>query len=140
MPEIRIARSGRLLGQFTLEQVRDWALSGEFLPSDDALLESGTIWTKLNLLQGVEFPKALAPTPPLDVFPPPRPPEYTGIYRSSDERLVTGFCAGVAHSLGVHRGTVRFSFLILVLLTGSLAFWIYLFSLLLPQLPTKNVP
>lgn len=139
MTDIRISRKGKVLGDFTLEQISDGARSGNFLPSDDAMPKGRSSWTKLSNIEGVEFPKATVPSPIVDSEAPPRPPEYSRIYRSSDQKILTGFCAGMAHRFGVHPGVARFAFVILVIITGSIAFWVYWLSLLLPKLPTKDL-
>lgn len=139
MADLRISRKGIILGDFTLEQIIDGARSGNFLPSDDALQKGNASWMKLSNIESVEFPKAIVPPPLVESDVLPRPPEYSGIYRSSDQNILTGFCAGLAHRFGVHRGLARFVFVILFIITGSILFWVYWLSLFLPKLPTKDV-
>ncbi len=139
MADLRISRKGIILGDFTLEQIIDGARTGNFLPSDDVLQKGNSSWTKLRNIESVEFPKSIVPSPLVECEALPRPPEYSGIYRSSDQNMLTGFCAGIAHRFGIHRGVARFVFVILFIITGSILFWVYWLSLLLPKLPTKNV-
>lgn len=136
---IRISRRGSILGDFTLDQVQEGARSGNFLPSDDILPRGGTRWSKLAGLEGVVFLKTNVEIPPAESAPPPRPPEYSGIYCSSDQKLLLGFCGGLAHRLGFAPGIARFAFVAIVILTGSIAFWLYWFTFLLPKLPTRSV-
>jgi phage shock protein PspC (stress-responsive transcriptional regulator) len=139
MADLRISRKGIILGDFTLEQIIDGARTGNFLPSDDVLQKGNSSWTKLSNIESVEFPKSIVPSPLVECEALPRPPEYSGIYRSSDQNMLTGFCAGLAHRFGIHHGLARFVFVILFIITGSILFWVYWLSLLLPKLPTKDV-
>ncbi len=139
MDDMRISRKGKILGDFTFEQIIEGARSGNFLPSDDVLQKGNSSWTKLGNIESVEFPKAMAPPLLVECEAPPRPPEYSGIYRSSDQNILTGFCAGIAHRFSIDSGLARFVFVILFITTGSILFWVYLLSLFLPRLSTKEV-
>ena len=80
------------------------------------------------------------------VFPPAGPPplptpqedqRYAGLYRSSDQRLLLGVCAGLAHKLGLPVISIRIAaFLSLYVLVG----WAYFLGAALPALPTKPAP
>jgi phage shock protein PspC (stress-responsive transcriptional regulator) len=73
--------------------------------------------------------------------PPPLPgpeedPRYEWLYRSSDQRILLGVCAGLAHKLGLPVIGVRILvFLSLYLLVG----WTYFLGAALPAVPTKSV-
>lgn len=80
------------------------------------------------------------------VFPPAGPPplpvrqedlRYAQLYRSSDQRILLGVCAGLAHKLGLPIIGVRIVvFLSLYVLVG----WAYFLGAALPSLPTKSAP
>ena len=141
MSHCRIARNGAVLGDFTPEQIAEGALAGNFQPTDDALQEGATVWVKLVTVPGVQFPKLAFPPPPAQSAPPPPlPSEYSGIYRSSDEKILVGLCGGLAHKLGFNAGVVRFVLVLTWVFTYTVTFWIYWFALLLPKLPTKYLP
>ena len=61
-----------------------------------------------------------------------RPEEYNGFYRSSDEKMILGFCGGLAHKFNMDPMLVR---VLAFLFMG----WIYLIGLAFPELPTKDV-
>lgn len=143
MSNIRIARDGVVLGDFSLEHVAEGAFSGAFLPTDDALTSGSVEWVKLVAVSGVEFPFSAFPVPPVPAPPmappPPLPAKYNGVYRSSDEKVLVGLCAGLAHKMEVEPGLVRFGVVLTWFFTASATFWIYWFALLLPKLPTRNL-
>lgn len=80
------------------------------------------------------------------VFPPAEPlqppmrqedPRYARFYRSSDQGMLLGVCAGLAHKLGLPVIGVRIVvFLSLYVLVG----WAYFLGTALPALPTKSAP
>jgi phage shock protein PspC (stress-responsive transcriptional regulator) len=141
MSDMRVSRKGRILGTFTQEQLAEGARSGSFVPSDDVLLKGSSAWIKLEMIEDVEFPKRTMPLPlpATAADAPPRPPEYDALYRSADQKLLTGFCAGMAHRFSFQPGVARFAFVVLCIVTGSVLFWGYWLSFLLPRLPTRNV-
>jgi phage shock protein PspC (stress-responsive transcriptional regulator) len=140
MSQIRIARDGSVLGDYTLEQVVEGAQSGTFRPSDDALITGSLEWSKLIAVAGVTFPASAFPAPPAPVAPaPPLPTQYSGIYRSSDEKVLLGLCGGISHRVGVAPGLARFVLVLTWFFTWSATFWIYWFALLLPALPTQHL-
>jgi phage shock protein PspC (stress-responsive transcriptional regulator) len=78
--------------------------------------------------------------PPREELPPPLPapkaidPRYGWLYRSSDERMVLGVCAGLARKWNVPVMAVRVA---VVLLLPLLMGWAYFLGVFLPALPTK---
>lgn len=74
-----------------------------------------------------------------NILKPKRPFEYQSYYKSIDEKVIAGVCAGIAHKWSVNPTGVRFAFGILGLLwaTGILLYIILWISL--PGLPTKNL-
>jgi phage shock protein PspC (stress-responsive transcriptional regulator) len=97
-------------------------------------------WIKLASVSGVTFPASAFPPPPAATPPaPPLPDQYSGIYRSSDEKVLVGFCGGLSHRLNVAPGLVRFLLVLTWFFTWSATFWIYWFALLLPELPTRQL-
>lgn len=138
---MKVSRKGRVLGDFTLEQIVEGAQSGSFLPTDDILVLGETSWRKLSSFKEVNFVSAYLPSvlPVVDELPP-RPPEFNLIYRSSDEGLLLGFCAGIGHRFRIHGGIVRLAYVIIILFTASIMFWLYWLTIFLPRYPTRNVP
>ncbi len=63
--------------------------------------------------------------------------EYSGFYRSSDQKIILGVCGGIALKFGIQLGLVLVGFLM-----ASLFFigWIYFGGFFIPKLPTKDVP
>jgi phage shock protein PspC (stress-responsive transcriptional regulator) len=60
--------------------------------------------------------------------------EYEGLYRSSDNKVLFGFCGGLAHKFGMQVSVVR----ILTIVSGFfLIGWLYFLSPLFPKYPTK---
>ena len=143
MSQLRVARDGAVLGEYPLDQVAEGAMIGTFLPTDDALAHGTTSWIKLAAFSGIQFPASAFPPPPAPSAPvappPPLPASYGGIYRSADEKILTGLCGGLAHKMGVDAGLVRFGLVLTWFFTASITFWIYWFALLLPKLPTKHL-
>jgi phage shock protein C len=143
MSQLRIARNGVVIGDYSLSQVQDGLTAGNFLATDDALVSGAMEWVSLGMVPG------LAPThggfapplpPPPKPPPPPLPSTYNGLYRSGDEKVIIGLCGGLAHKLGVDAGLVRFGMVVTWFFTFSATFWIYWLSLFLPRLPTRNIP
>ena len=61
---------------------------------------------------------------------------YSGIYRSSDDKVFFGFCGGLAHKFGMQPSLVR----IITLISGFFVIgWIYLAGPFFPKYPTKNI-
>lgn len=61
--------------------------------------------------------------------------QYEGIYCSSDDKIVFGFCGGLAHKFGLQTSVVRFvTFLALFFFIG----WLYFVGIFLPKYKTKN--
>jgi phage shock protein PspC (stress-responsive transcriptional regulator) len=71
------------------------------------------------------------------IEPPPLPrtdARYRTLYRSSDERVLLGICAGIAHKWRVPVVTIRAA---AVLLLPLMIGWVYLLGVFWPPLPTK---
>jgi phage shock protein PspC (stress-responsive transcriptional regulator) len=61
---------------------------------------------------------------------------YTGLYRSQDEKVFTGFCGGLAHKYKMNVALVR----VIVFFSFSLYVgWFYFAGLFFPKYPTKNI-
>ena len=61
-----------------------------------------------------------------------RPEEYNSFYRSSDEKMFLGVCAGLGHKFNMDPMIVRVIFFFFV------GLW-YFVGLAFPELPTKDV-
>ena len=61
------------------------------------------------------------------------------IYKSSDNKVICGVCAGIADYLDMDPTIVRLITLVLVLVAG-LSFWVYIIAaIIMPEKPTNNV-
>jgi phage shock protein PspC (stress-responsive transcriptional regulator) len=63
-------------------------------------------------------------------------PEYNQMYCSSDDKVILGFCGGLAHKYNQPVNVVR---LAMFLAAWFMLWWVYFVALFLPKLPTKNV-
>ena len=63
-------------------------------------------------------------------------PEYNQLYCSSDDKVLLGFCGGLAHKLKMPVALVR---LLMFLAAWFFVGWLYFIGLFLPKLPTKNM-
>lgn len=64
---------------------------------------------------------------------------YDGFYRSSDDKMLAGVCAGLAHKWNVSRAGLRFATLLVTLFTG-IPLLIYIVCwIVFPARPTKSV-
>jgi len=62
--------------------------------------------------------------------------KYEGFYRSSDDKVIFGFCGGLAHKFGMETSVVRvLTFISAWFLIG----WLYFVGPFLPKYPTKNL-
>ena len=62
---------------------------------------------------------------------------YKSIYCSSDDKILLGLCGGLAHKFGLPSAAMRIIFLIPAAFSMGL---LYFVGIVLPKLPTKNVP
>ncbi len=62
MMQIHVARDGKELGSFPLDDVRTGLVSGKFLPTDFGWMDGQPDWARLSALPGLE-PAAPAPAP-----------------------------------------------------------------------------
>ena len=62
--------------------------------------------------------------------------EYDGLYRSSDDKVILGFCGGIAHKFELPVAVVR---LVMFLAAWFFVGWFYFIGIFFPKLPTKNV-
>ena len=62
------------------------------------------------------------------------------LYRSRTERMIAGVCGGLANYFSIDPTIVRLIF-VLLLITGSAGFWIYIvLMLVVPEEPTITNP
>lgn len=79
---------------------------------------------------------------PKDSTPLKLSPRYNKLYRSKDERGVSGILSGLSHKFSINIYLLRITFTILMIVLNYYAIvlmLLYLFSFALPSLPTKNV-
>jgi phage shock protein PspC (stress-responsive transcriptional regulator) len=63
---------------------------------------------------------------------------YAGLYRSSDEGMILGFAAGLAHKFNAPVGVIRIFWLVSLLFVFG--FFLYFVGIFFPQVPTRGVP
>lgn len=64
---------------------------------------------------------------------------FGGFYKSSDDKMISGVCAGVADKWQISRAGLRFAWFFLGIFSG-IPFLIYLFCwVVFPKRPTKNI-
>ena len=65
--------------------------------------------------------------------------EYSGLYRSSDDKILSGICGGLAHKYNQETKTLRIIAVVALFIpfTSWLVAICYLLSFLLPSYPTK---
>lgn len=69
-------------------------------------------------------------------------PQYRRIYRSTDENLIFGIMAGIAHKYRTNRTVLRLMAFLLTFLIGYygiILVLIYFLAVFIPALPTKNI-
>ena len=64
---------------------------------------------------------------------------HARLYRSSDDVVIAGVCAGVADYLGLPSGKVRLATLLLVLV-GGLSIWVYILLWIVVPNGSKGIP
>ena len=61
---------------------------------------------------------------------------YASLYCSSDEKVILGFCGGLAHKLGLPVMAIRVAvFISFFIFIG----WFYFIGIFLPKLPTRTI-
>jgi phage shock protein PspC (stress-responsive transcriptional regulator) len=61
--------------------------------------------------------------------------EYSGFYRSTDDKILFGFCGGLAHKFQMKSSMVR----VLTLISGFFIIgWLYFLGIFFHSHPTKN--
>lgn len=123
------------LGVYSIEQINKMIVQHRLFRTDLAWHEGLTDWVFLREIRGVCFS---------DATPPPlkkkqrviMQKKYEGFYCSSDEKLVLGLCAGLAHKYNLPVSTVRLAALVSLFFVVG---WLYLAGLVLPKHPTKDV-
>jgi|688.fasta_scaffold46305_4 phage shock protein PspC (stress-responsive transcriptional regulator) len=127
------SRDGQKFGPTDLGGLRKMAASLHLCPDSLVWSEGLPAWVPATTIETLVFP-------PREELPPPLPapkgtdPRYGWLYRSSDERMVLGVCAGLAHKWNVPVMAVRVA---VVLLLPLLMGWAYFLGAFLPALPTK---
>ena len=128
------ARDGAKFGPTDLGGLRKMAASLHLTPESLVWSEGLPAWVPATSIETLIFP-------PREEVPPPLPapkgtdPRYGWLYRSSDERMVLGVCAGLAHKWNVPVMAVRVA---VVLLLPLLMGWAYFLGAFLPAVPTKS--
>jgi phage shock protein PspC (stress-responsive transcriptional regulator) len=123
-------RDGQRFGPTDLGGLQIMADSWHLLPECKVLPAGGTVPGRAADIEGLVFPAEPPPLPRTDS-------RYDRLYRSSDERMVLGVCAGLAHRWSVPVLAVRTA---VVLLMPLLMGWAYLLGVFLPAVPTKPEP
>jgi phage shock protein PspC (stress-responsive transcriptional regulator) len=127
------SRDGQKFGPTDLGGLRKMAAALHLAPESLVWSEGLPAWVPATTIETLAFPPRVESPPPL---PAPKAIDhrYGGLYRSSDERMVLGVCAGLAHKWSVPVMAVRVA---VVLLLPLLMGWAYFLGAFLPALPTK---
>jgi phage shock protein PspC (stress-responsive transcriptional regulator) len=128
-PDWFYARDDGEFGPTDLSGLQAMANSRHLLPACEVWQFGSPVRTAAATVQGLLFPEPAVPPVP-DTRNPPR-----GFYRSTDDRLVFGLCGGLAHQWGLPTALVR---VVMVGLLACMVGWAYVFSALLPAVPTRS--
>lgn len=128
----RYSRDGQEFGPTDLGGLRRMARSLHLLPESLVWTEGLPAWVPASTIETLAFPARDADSPP-PLPPPATDRRYEGLYRSSDDRMVLGVCAGMAHKWNVPVPAVRVAVALLFPLMVGCA---YFFGAFLPALPT----
>ena len=120
-------RDGKRFGPTDFGGLQIMADSWHLLPECKVVPVGGTVTGRAADIDGLVFPAEPPPLPQAD-------PRYDRLYRSSDERMVLGVCAGLAHKWRISVTVLR---AVMVLILPLLMGWPYLLGAFLPALPTK---
>lgn len=128
------SRDGQKFGPTDLGGLRKMAAALHLAPESLVWSEGLPAWVPATTIETLAFPPRAESPPPLPA-PKAIDARYSGLYRSSDERMVLGVCAGLAHKWSVPVMAVRVA---VVLLMPLLMGWAYFLGAFLPCLPTKS--
>ena len=126
------SRDGEKFGPTDIGGLRKMAASLHLAPASLVWSEGLPAWVPATSLQHLAFPARDAQPPPMPAMSP-ADPRYAGLYRSCDQRIVLGVCAGLAHKLNMPLLPVRAA---VVALLPLLMGWAYFLGVFLPALPT----
>lgn len=127
------AREGEKFGPTDLGGLRKMAASLHLTPESLVWSEGLPAWVPATSIETLIFP-------PREELPPPLPvteasdPRYGRLYRSSDQGMVLGVCAGLAHKWNISVTPLRVA---VVMLLPLLMGWAYFLGAFLPAVPTK---
>lgn len=127
------SRDGEKFGPTDLGGLRKMAAALHLTPESLVWTEGLPAWVPATTIETLVFPPREEPPPRLPP-PPGMDPRYGWLYRSSDDRMVLGVCAGLAHKWSVPVPAVRVA---VALLFPLLMGWAYFLGAFLPSLPTK---
>mgnify|MGYP006280186325 CR=1 FL=1 len=127
------ARDGQVFGPTDRQGLAAMAAARHLTRSCEVWRGGGGHRVLASTVEDLVFPPAGPPPLPS----PQEDPRYARLYRSSDQRMLLGVCAGLAHKLQLPVLGIRVVvFLSLYVLVG----WAYFLGAALPALPTKSVP
>lgn len=130
-------RDGQEFGPTDMGGLQEMAASLHLTADCPVWEQGGSERHKAGSLAEVQFPSL--------ALPPALPPDYAqgahvaypALYRSADQRLLLGFCAGLGHRLGVP--PIAFRLLFVGLLPFGIGF-AYFGAIALKRMPTRPVP
>ena len=127
------SRDGEKFGPTDLGGLRKMAASLHLSQESLVWSEGLPAWVPATTIETLVFPPRDEPPPALPA-PQALDPRYGRLYRSSDERMLLGVCAGLAHKWNVPALAVRVA---VMLLLPMLMGWAYFLGAFLPAVPTK---
>jgi phage shock protein PspC (stress-responsive transcriptional regulator) len=127
-PEWSYSRDDGEFGPTDLSGLQAMANCGHLLPDCLVWQHGSPVRTAAAAVEGLLFPAAAPPLPETQSA-------RRCFYRSTDDRLILGFCGGLAHRWGLPTAFVR---VVMLGLVACMVGWAYVFSVLLPAVPTKS--
>ena len=101
MSQVKIARNGKVIGEYAIEKITELKRRGSIRPTDHYWMDGMTEWATVESKNW--------PRPPAPVVVKKTLPER---YRSSDSCLIAGVCGGMAHKWNYPVWAVRIGFML----------------------------
>jgi phage shock protein PspC (stress-responsive transcriptional regulator) len=130
------SRDAQKFGPTDLGGLRKMAAALHLIPESLVWSKGLPAWVPATSIETLVFPPREEPPPLLREPLHATDPRYGWLYRSSDQRVVLGVCAGMAHKWNVPVLAVRVA---IVLLLPLLMGWAYFLGAFLPAVPTKTL-
>jgi phage shock protein PspC (stress-responsive transcriptional regulator) len=127
-------RDGERFGPTDLGGLRKMAACHHLLSESGVWSEGLPGWVPAATIETLVFPHHEDP-PQQPATSLPSDDRYAGLYRSGDEVMILGVCAGIAHKWKVPVLAVRIAMVMLCFVMVGWAYWV---GVVLPPLPTRK--